>query len=122
MVGIFRSMKYFFWLQFRCDLDEIEKRCGYSALDRMSQRTLEWVANEEKARPVIHVQTVIMESGVASPATLHKALRSLHDEGFLSIETDKKDTRRRIIKTTPKARNMLDRLSSELIKMALRAR
>lgn len=88
----------------------------------MSQRTLEWVAREERVRPVIHVQTVIMESGVASPATLHKALKTLQHDGFLSIETDKKDTRRRIIKTTPKARNMLDRLSSELIKMALRAR
>ena len=115
-------MKSFFWPQFRCDLDEIEKSCGYSALDNMSQRTLEWVANEEKVRPVINVQTVIMESGVASPATLHKALRSLQYEGFLSIEMDKKDTRRRIIKTTSKARNMLDRLSSELIKMVLRAR
>ena len=121
-MGIFRSMKYFFWLQFRCYLDEIEKRCGYSALDRMLQRTLEWVAREERVRPVINVQTVIIESGVASPATLHKAFRSLQDEGFLSIEADKKDARRRIIKTTPKARNMLDRLSSELIKMASRAR
>lgn len=88
----------------------------------MSQRTLEWVAREEKVRPMIYAQTVIMVSGVASPATLHKALTSLQNEGFLSIETDKKDTRRRIIKTTPKARNMLDRLSSELIKIALRAR
>ena len=115
-------MKPFLWLQFRGDLDEIEKRCGDSALGRMSQRTLEWVAREEKVRPMIDVQTVIMESGVASPATLHKALTSSQNEGFLSIETDKNDTRRRIIKTTPKARNMLDRLSSELVKMVLQAR
>jgi DNA-binding MarR family transcriptional regulator len=115
-------MKSSLWLQFRYDLDEIEKRCGYSALGRMSQRTLEWVAREEKVRPMIYVQTVIMESGVASPATLHKALKTLQHDGFLSIETDKKDTRRRIIKTTPKARKILDRLSSELVKMASRAR
>ncbi len=114
--------KNLFWVEFRKNLDALEERSGYAALDVTAQRVLEWIAEAEETLPVIHVQTVIMKSGVASPATLHKNLAVLEQEGFLSVTVDQEDTRRRVIKTTPKTRNLFDRLGSELLKDVLQIR
>lgn len=110
-------MKYSLaWVEFRRLMDEIETRSGYSALNQISQRVLEWIAHAEQTIPVIYIQTIIMKSGIASPATLFKSLAILEHEGFLSITVDAADERRRIVKTTSKAQKTFDRLSSEVLK------
>ena len=105
------------WPNFRRNLTVIENSCGYSELDRISQRTLEWVATLKPSALPLYVQAVILRCGVASPASLHKALTTLERRGLLSIEVDKEDARRRIVTMTPKANKLFARLSAEVEKM-----
>jgi len=104
------------WALLTQAMDTIAERCGYSSLDRISQRLLEWISKTELEIPVIYVQTVIMKSGIASPATLHKSLAKLERQGFLATQVDKSDARRRIIITTKKSKTMFASLSREVVK------
>ncbi len=107
------------WIDLRNQIEAIKKRIGYASLDPILQATLEWLFREEQVRPVIYIQTVIMNCPAGSPATLQKCIAGLKEAGLLSITTDKDDGRRRILKTTAKAKNLLERLSAEAITLAL---
>ena len=106
------------WIELQKSLSDMEARTGYSELDRISQRTLEWVATLKPSALPLYVQAVILRCGVASPASLHKALTTLERRGLLSIEVDKEDARRRIVTMTPKANELFARLSAGVVKLA----
>lgn len=102
------------WLNLRKLLDTVAQESDLRNLDERSQRLLEWVVSHHNPKQHTFVQTIINESHVASPATLHKCLSLLEREGFLHFEVDALDSRRRIVTPTEKARRLFGRLGRQV--------
>lgn len=102
------------WLNLRELLDSIARESELKHLDDRSQRLLEWVVAHHNPKQHTFVQTIINDSRVASPATLHKCLSLLEREGFLRFEVDSVDSRRRIVTPTDKAKRLFDRLGRQV--------
>ncbi|MGA1553163.1 MAG: hypothetical protein ACO35I_03855 [Burkholderiaceae bacterium] len=64
---------------------------------------LEWVMHRYNPKDPLFVQSIVLDSRVASPATIHKCLALLDRTGFLSFQVDPADSRRRIVSPTSKA-------------------
>lgn len=102
------------WLNLRELLDVVNNDTDLKAIDERTQRLLEWiVAHYSPERPMF-VQTIVMKSEVASPATIHKGLAILEREGLISVVIDPEDTRRRIVSPTERARKLMAKLSQKV--------
>lgn len=102
------------WLNLRNLIDVVGEDAEYKLIDDRSQRLLEWIiANYAPDRPM-YVQTIVMKSEVASPATIHKGLSILEREGMISVKVDPEDTRRRIVSPTDRAKKLMHRLSKQV--------
>ena len=102
------------WLNLRQLLDVVNADTDFKSIDERSQRLLEWiVAHYSPDRPMF-VQTIVMKSDVASPATIHKGLAILEREGMISVKVDPEDTRRRIVSPTERAKKLMAKLSQRV--------
>ena len=102
------------WVNLRQLIDVVGSDAEYKVIDERSQRLLEWImANYAPEKPMF-VQTIVMNSGVASPATIHKCLAVLEREGLISVKVDADDTRRRLVSPTDRARRLLAKLSKQV--------
>ncbi len=102
------------WLNLRELIDSVGADAEYKSIDDRSQRLLEWIiANYAPERPM-YVQTIVMKSEVASPATIHKGLSILEREGMISVKVDPDDTRRRIVSPTERSKKLMNRLSKQV--------
>lgn len=99
------------WVSLRQFLDEIESETEYGNLDRTHQRLLEWIAIRGQRDAPLHIQEIVMKSRVASPATIHKVLSNLELLDFISLSVDAEDSRRRIVKITPRTDRLFSKLS-----------
>ena len=104
------------WINIVRLIDQAEKQTGYSLLDTPSKRVLEWIATASQPGSSLYIWTIISKCSVASPATLHKAIKQLKSLGFISVEKDNKDSRRRLVTVTQKGEALLDQLSAEISK------
>ncbi len=102
------------WINLRQLMDVIGSDAEYKTLDDRSQRLLEWIVLNYAPGQSMFVQTIVVNSQVASPATVHKCLAILEREGFIALEVDPRDTRRRIVSPTDRARKLLSRLSKRV--------
>ncbi|MEY2776982.1 MAG: hypothetical protein RLY30_1080 [Pseudomonadota bacterium] len=102
------------WLNLRELLHSVTRESDMRTLDERSQRLLEWVVAHHNPKQPTYVQAIINQSGVASPATLHKCLSLLDREGFLQFEVDSIDSRRRIVTPTEKSKRLFDRLGRQV--------
>lgn len=91
------------WLNLRLLIDLVAKETDFGQLDDRSQRVLEWVMRRYDRKDPLFVQAIVLDSRVASPATIHKCLAVLNRTGFLNFEVDPSDSRRRIVAPTSKA-------------------
>ena len=91
------------WLNLRRLIDLAANETDFGQLDDRSQRVLEWVMQRYDPKDPLFVQSIVLDSRVASPATIHKCLAVLDRTGFLDFEVDPSDTRRRIVSPTSKA-------------------
>ena len=108
------------WLNLRHFIDLTTDETDYGQLDSMSQRVLEWVCARYNSKSNLFVQSIVLDSKIASPATIHKCLATLDRTGFLSFEVDPEDARRRIVSPTTKALKTLNTLSKQVDKWALK--
>lgn len=100
------------WVALQRLVSELEMNSDMKLVDSMSRRVFEWVYGRAcLGGGPIYVQTVVMESNVASPATIHKSLAILEAAGLLSIEVDPTDARRRIVTPTERAHKLIRELS-----------
>ena len=99
------------WISLRALLDSLESDTGFDRLNPISQRMLEWIAVRLQNSAPLHIQEIVMKSGVASPATVHKAIAILERQGLISVSRDEIDSRRRIVHITPRAERLLAGLS-----------
>ena len=107
------------WLNLQQFLAIVKSETDFGSLDDMSQRVLEWVMRNHDAKKPLFVQGIVLESRVASPATIHKCLATLDRTGFLQFTTDPEDARRRIVAPTSKAKKTFDALSKRIAKWAV---
>jgi len=102
------------WIALRALLDSLESQTEYKNLDASSQRLLEWIAVRVQKEAPLHIQEIILKSEVASPATVHKLLAILEQEGLISMSVDGSDSRRRIVQTTTQASRLFSKLDKGL--------
>jgi len=102
------------WLNLRELLNLLASDAEVKKLDDRTQRVLEWVVTHHDPHQPIYVQHIVSQSGVASPATIHKALGLLERCGYLNFEVDIVDSRRRIVSPAPKAIALLDKLDKRV--------
>lgn len=102
------------WIDLRRKLAELESQTSYGKLDALTQRLLEWIHMRTGSEELLYVQEIVMQSGVASPATIHKGLVSLERAKLISLRVDADDARRRIVAPTSRADAMLSELAQGL--------
>jgi DNA-binding MarR family transcriptional regulator len=102
------------WIALRALLDSLESQTEYKNLDASSQRLLEWIAVRVQKEAPLHIQEIILKSEVASPATVHKLLTILEQEGLISMSVDVSDSRRRIVQITTQASRLFSKLDKGL--------
>ena len=102
------------WLNLRQLLDVVNADTDFKSIDERSQRLLEWIVAHYSPDHPMFVQTIVMKSDVASPATIHKGLAILEREGMISVKVDPEDTRRRIVSPTERAKKLMAKLSQRV--------
>lgn len=102
------------WLNLRQLLEVVNSDTEFKLLDDRTQRLLEWIVTNYSHKRPTYVQTIVMKSEVASPATIHKGLAILERQGFISMQVDPTDTRRRIVSPTDRAQKLMARLSDRV--------
>ena len=110
------------WLNLRRFIDLTTDDTEFGQLDSISQRVLEWLCARFNSKSSLFVQSIVLDSKIASPATIHKCLATLDRTGFLSFKVDPEDARRRIVSPTAKASKTLDALSRRVAKWARQQR
>lgn len=103
------------WVNLMRLVDEVEERHGYSSLDRVSKRVLEWISTESKPDAPLYVWVIISKSEIASPATIHKSLMILRRRELISVTKDETDSRKRLVCMTRKGRVLLERLFQDVV-------
>lgn len=107
------------WISLRRLLDELGSSTELNKVDEMSRRVFDWVyARQQINTDPIYVQTVVMESDVASPASIHKSLAVLERENFISVEVDPTDARRRLVAPTERGHRLIKELSKAVSQWA----
>jgi DNA-binding transcriptional ArsR family regulator len=107
------------WIELQRLVAELESSTEMKLVDEMSRRVFEWIyARSVESSDLIFVQTVVMESDVASPATIHKSLSVLERAGLISVEIDPADARRRIVSPTDRAHRLIKELSKAVSQWA----
>jgi DNA-binding MarR family transcriptional regulator len=102
------------WLNLRELLDVVNHDTDLKSIDERTQRLLEWIVAHHSSERSMFVQTIVMKSEVASPATIHKGLAILEREGLISVVVDTEDTRRRIVSPTDRAKKLMAKLSQKV--------
>lgn len=102
------------WLNLRQLLDVVNAETDFKSIDERSQRLLEWIVSHYSPDRPMFVQTIVMKSEVASPATIHKGLSILEREGMITVKIDPEDTRRRIVSPTDRAKKLMSKLSQRV--------
>jgi len=107
-----------YWLGIRELLDQLESVPEFKATDRISRNLLDWIYVQNQNERPIFVQTIVMKSDIASPATIYKSLAVLERAGLISTKIDTEDSRRRIIKPTERANKLMIKLSRDVMQWA----
>lgn len=102
------------WIALRNLIDSLESGTAYRDIDSVAQRLLEWIWVRLQSKELLFVQEIIVNSGVASPATLHKCIAILAKEGLLKLSVDPEDGRRRRVETSPHCERVLRELSQSV--------
>ncbi len=99
------------WINLRQLLDDVNQDTDFKGTDERSQRLLEWIVDHHNPEQPLFVQTIVMQSQVASPASIHKYLDLLERNDLIRVDVDPDDSRRRIVSPTERTRRLMDQLS-----------
>ena len=102
------------WFELRAFARRAILESDLHALDPNAFTLLEWLVDQTQARQdPIYMQQVVMDSKVASPATTFKCVGLLENAGLVSVTIDHRDARRRIIRPTRRALQIMETLSQK---------
>ena len=102
------------WFELRAFARRAILESDLHALDPNAFALLEWVVDQTQSRQdPIYMQQLVMDSKVASPATTFKCVGALENLGLISVTTDRQDARRRIIRPTRRALQIMEALGQK---------
>lgn len=87
----------------------------HPVLDPMEERLLNLVSAAWSAGKQVTVMEAMSNTADASPATIHRRLKTLRNKGMLELQVDESDNRVKYIVPTPKALAYFESLSQCLI-------
>jgi DNA-binding MarR family transcriptional regulator len=104
-------MKTNAWLEVRQFVQEALHNSEFAQLDDISLRLLDWVVvqNSRTAAP-LYIQSLVLRTNVASPATVYKSVSKLMDQRMIEVTVDPEDTRRRIVRPSATTLKLMDDL------------
>ena len=106
-------MKTNSWLEVRHFIQEALHNSEFAQFDDISLRLLDWVVVENsRSDAPLYMQSLVLRANVASPATIYKSVSKLMDQRMIEVTVDPEDTRRRIVRPSPAALKLMDRLGS----------
>ncbi len=88
------------WLTSKRFMAAEEQKLSLGKLDRLSREFLDWIVVRCQSEEPLHIQEVVMESNIASPASVHKCITALHEANLIEVEVDPSDHRRRTVTPT----------------------
>jgi len=92
------------WFELRAFMKRAVRESELRALDANTFGLLEWLVDQSQTqKDPIYMQQVVMESKIASPATTLKCVGVLEEADLVTVTTDPKDARRRVIRPTRRA-------------------
>jgi DNA-binding MarR family transcriptional regulator len=109
-----KSSNKSYWLSVKRFVGKAQAESAFGELDDLSFRLLEWILSRPEKDHPLFAMDLVLKSGVASPAAIHKSTATLVDKGFIDSQRDPADTRRRIITPTRQAIRELRRLDKEV--------
>jgi hypothetical protein len=90
----------FRWIDAKQFIAAEEQKLTVGALDRLSREFLDWIVVRCQSEEPLHIQEIVMESDIASPATVHKSINILQQAKLIDVEVDPADHRRRSVVPT----------------------
>jgi DNA-binding MarR family transcriptional regulator len=99
------------WLELRKFARDTFDQTDLNRLDHLSHRLLEWILEHQNPEQPLYIQTLVMRAEIASPASVYKCIDTLLREGFISVEVDGSDARRRIVSATESTKKLMAALS-----------
>jgi hypothetical protein len=88
------------WIAAKQFMAAEEQKLTLGKLDRLSREFLDWVAVRCQSIEPLYIQEIVMESDIASPATVHKSIKILQQAKLIVVEVDPSDHRRRSVAPT----------------------
>lgn len=102
------------WFELRAFARRAILESDLHALDPNAFALLEWLVEQTQSRQdPIFMQQLVMDSKIASPATTFKCVAVLENAGLVSVTVDRQDARRRIIRPTRRALQVMEALSEK---------
>ena len=103
------------WSALQRFMREKSQKLTLGKLDQNNLALLNWIVGRHDPTRPLHVQEIVMHSGVMSPAWTYRGIQILDEAGLITIVTDKVDARRRIISPSEKALRELKELDRVLL-------
>lgn len=88
------------WIATKQFMAAEEQKLTVGALDRLSREFLDWIMVRCQSEEPLHIQEIVMQSDIASPATVHKSIGILQQVKLIEVEVDPADHRRRSVVPT----------------------
>lgn len=88
------------WIAAKQFMAQEQQKLVLGKLDRLSREFLDWIVMRCQSEKPLYIQEIVMESDIASPATVHKSIDILGNAGLIDLVVDETDHRRRLVKPT----------------------
>jgi hypothetical protein len=111
-------MKKTSYIRFLNFVQAIENIAIEDQLDRVEESLLNHVAIRQSQGQELLVNDLIFNSSFGSQATLHKRVKTMVLKGYIELNVDAQDGRKKRVLLTPKAHYYFERLSNLLDKAA----
>jgi hypothetical protein len=90
----------FHWISAKQFMSQEQQKLTLGSIDRLSRELLDWIMVRAQSEQELFIQEIVMESEIASPATVHKSLDVLSNAGLIELAVDESDHRRRLVRPT----------------------
>jgi DNA-binding MarR family transcriptional regulator len=88
------------WIAAKQFMAAEQQKLAVGKLDRLSRDFLDWIVVRSQMEKPLHIQEIVMESDIASPATVHKSIDVLENAKLIDVVIDETDQRRRLVRPT----------------------
>lgn len=88
------------WIAAKQFMAAEQQKLVLGRIDRLSRDFLDWILVRSQLDKPLHIQEIVMESDIASPATVHKSIDVLVRVKLIDVIIDQTDHRRRLVRPT----------------------